>query len=185
VAIDVARTALRKGSDKVFILYRRSKEEMPAAAAEIHHLEEEGVKIEFLAAPVKIHGENGKLTRIECIRMQLGECDASGRCRPVPIEGSNFMLEADAIIPAISQDVGHTADNGSDFRLTRWGTYIVDEVTLQTSVPWVFAGGDAVLGPQTAAKAVYQGRVAAESIRRYLESEDLREGRVEPVAARE
>jgi glutamate synthase (NADPH/NADH) small chain len=185
VAIDVARTALRKGSDKVFILYRRSKEEMPAAAAEIHHLEEEGVKIEFLAAPVKIHGENGKLTRIECIRMQLGECDASGRCRPVPIEGSNFMLEADAIIPAISQDVEHTADSGSDFRLTRWGTYVVDEVTLQTSVPWVFAGGDAVLGPQTAAKAVYQGRVAAESIRRYLEGEDLREGRLEPATAHE
>jgi len=178
VAIDVARTALRTGSDKVFILYRRSKEEMPAAAAEIHHLEEEGVKIEFLAAPVKIHGENGKLTKIECIRMQLGECDASGRCRPIPIEGSNFMIEADSIIPAISQDVEHIAEKGIKFDLTRWGTFEVDEVTLQTSVPWIFAGGDAVLGPQTAAKAVYQGKVAAESIRRYLEGEDLREGRV-------
>jgi glutamate synthase (NADPH/NADH) small chain len=179
VAIDVARTALRKGSDKVFILYRRSKEEMPAAAAEIHHLEEEGVKIEFLAAPVRIHGENGRLTKIECIRMQLGECDASGRCRPIPIEGSNFMIEADAIIPAISQDVEHIADAGVEFKVTRWNTFDVDEVTLQTSVPGIFAGGDAVLGPQTAAKAVYQGRMAAESIRRYLEGEDLLAGRVE------
>ena len=84
VAIDVARTALRTGSDRVFILYRRTKKEMPASQAEIHHLEEEGVKIEFLAAPVKIHGDKGRLTKIECIRMELGECDASGRCRPVP-----------------------------------------------------------------------------------------------------
>jgi glutamate synthase (NADPH/NADH) small chain len=152
---------------------------MPAAAAEIHHLEEEGVKIEFLAAPVMIHGQNSRITKIECIRMQLGECDASGRCRPIPIEGSNFMIEADAIIPAISQDVEHITDSGTEFNLTRWNTFDVDEVTLQTSVPGIFAGGDAVLGPQTAAKAVYQGRVAAESIRRYLEGEDLLAGRVE------
>jgi len=178
VAIDCARTALRTGSDKVFILYRRSKAEMPAAKAEIHHLEEEGVRIEFLAAPVAIHGEGGRLTKIECIRMQLGECDASGRCRPVPIEGSNFMIEADAIIPAISQDVDPTAGSGLNLELTRWGTFMVDEVTMQTSVEWVFAAGDAVLGPQTVAKAVYQAKEAAESIRRYLEGEDLKAGRV-------
>ena len=177
VAIDVARTALRTGSDKVFILYRRTKQEMPASIAEIHHLEEEGVTIEFLAAPVKIHGENGKLTKIECLRMKLGECDASGRCRPVVIEGSNFMIEADAIIPAISQNVDHTSDTGQEFELTSWGTYIVDPETLQTSIPWIFSGGDSVLGPQTAAKAVYQGKVAAESIKRYLEGKDLKEGR--------
>ncbi|MCB2181675.1 MAG: NAD(P)-dependent oxidoreductase [Desulfobulbaceae bacterium] len=177
VAIDVARTALRTGSDKVFILYRRTKQEMPASMAEIHHLEEEGVKIEFLAAPVKIHGENGKLTKIECLRMKLGECDASGRCRPIVIEGSNFMIEADAIIPAISQNVNHASDEGIDFELTSWGTYRVDPQTLQTSVPWIFSGGDSVLGPQTAAKAVYQGKVAAESIKRFLEGQDLKEGR--------
>ena len=185
VAIDVARTALRQGSDKVFILYRRTKEEMPASMAEIHHLEEEGVKIEFLAAPVKIHGENGRLTKIECIRMKLGECDASGRCRPVPIDDSNFMIEADAIIPAISQDVRHMDDTETSFDTTRWNTYEVDEVSLQTSVPWIFAGGDAVLGPQTAAKAVYQGKVAAESIRRYLEGEDLHAGRMPEEEASE
>ena len=178
VAIDVARTALRTGSDKVFILYRRTKKEMPASQAEIHHLEEEGVKVEFLAAPVKIHGENGTLTKIECIRMELGECDASGRCRPVPIPDSNFMIEADAIIPAISQDVEHMDDAETKLALSRWKTFEVDDVTMQSSVEWIFAGGDAVLGPQTAAKAAYQGKEAAESIIRYLEGRDLKEGRI-------
>jgi glutamate synthase (NADPH/NADH) small chain len=177
VAIDCARTALRTGSDNVFILYRRTKAEMPASQAEIHHLEEEGVRIEMLAAPVKIHGEGGRLNRIECLRMKLGECDASGRCRPEVIEGSNFMIEADAIIPAISQDVDITAGSGLDLTLTRWGTYVVDEMTMQTSKEWIFAAGDAVLGPQTVAKAVYQAKEAAESIKRYLEGKDLREGR--------
>ncbi|MFZ5760640.1 MAG: NAD(P)-dependent oxidoreductase [Thermodesulfobacteriota bacterium] len=177
VAIDVARTALRTGSDDVFILYRRTKKEMPASMAEIHHLEEEGVHVEYLAAPLRLHGENGRLRRVECQRMQLGECDASGRCRPVVVEGSEFFIEADAIIAAISQDVDHTADSGTDFDLTRWRTYIVDPITLQTSVPWIFSGGDAVLGPQTAAKAVYQGKVAAESIKRYLEGSDLKANR--------
>jgi len=186
VAIDVARTALRTGSDKVFILYRRTKKEMPASQAEIHHLEEEGVKIEFLAAPVKIHGENGKLTKIECIRMELGECDASGRCRPVPLADSNFMIEADAIIPAISQDVAHMEDSDTKLALSRWKTFEVDDITMQTSVEWIFAGGDAVLGPQTAAKAAYQGKEAAESIKRYLEGRDLKEGRIaEPEKAEE
>ncbi|MCK4837419.1 MAG: FAD-dependent oxidoreductase, partial [Desulfobulbaceae bacterium] len=178
VAIDCARTALRTGSDKVFILYRRSKEEMPASMAEIHHLEEEGVKIEMLAAPVKIHGENGKLNRIECIRMKLGECDTSGRCRPVPVEGSNFMIEADSIVPAISQDVNLGAIDGVDLKLSRWNTIEIDEVTMQTSVDWVFAGGDAVLGPETAAKAIYQAKEAAASIIRMFEGRDLKEGRV-------
>ena len=173
VAIDVARTALRTGSDKVFILYRRTKEEMPASKAEIHHLEEEGVRIEMLAAPVRIHAENGKLTGVECIRMELGEPDASGRRRPVEKQGSNFIIPADSIIPAISQKVDHTADKGVEFKLTSWGTYEVDPLTLQTNVAWIFAGGDNVLGPQTAAKAVYQGKVAAESIQRYLEGQSL------------
>lgn len=179
VAIDVARTALRTGSDQVFILYRRTKAEMPAAKAEIHHLEEEGVKVEYLAAPIKIHGENGRVKEIECLRMRLGECDASGRCRPVVIEGSNFMVKADAIIAAISQDVDSSASQGTAIDMSKWGTYVVDEETLQTNVPWIFAGGDAVLGPQTAAKAVYQGKVAAESIHRFIEGKDLKAGRTE------
>ncbi|MCI5126464.1 MAG: NAD(P)-dependent oxidoreductase, partial [Candidatus Electrothrix sp. AR5] len=178
VAIDVARTALRTGSDEVFILYRRTKEEMPASGAEIHHLEEEGVRVEILAAPVKILAdEKNQLTGVECIKMELGEPDDSGRRRPVVQEGSNFIIEADSIIPAISQNVQHEADNGTDFKLESWGTYTVNSRTLQTSVPWIFAGGDNVLGPQTAAKAVYQGKVAAESMQRFMEGKDLEEGR--------
>ncbi len=177
VAIDVARTALRTGSDEVFILYRRTKEEMPASSAEIHHLEEEGVNIEFLAAPVKIHSESGKLSGVECVRMELGEPDASGRRRPVVKEGSNFIIQADSIIPAISQKVTHEADKGVDLQLESWGTYTVNPRTLQTTVDWIFAGGDDVLGPQTAAKAVYQGKVAAESMLRYMEGRDMEEGR--------
>ncbi len=180
VAIDVARTALRKGSDKVFILYRRTKEEMPASKAEINHLEEEGVRIEMLASPVKIHAKNGRMTGIECIRMELGEPDDSGRRRPVTKNGSNFIIKADSIIPAISQKVNHKADKGIEFKLTSWGGYDVDSDTLQTNVEWIFAGGDNVLGPQTAAKAVYQGKVAAESIQRYLEGRDLVEARKFP-----
>ncbi len=181
VAIDVARTALRTGSTDVFILYRRTKKEMPASQAEIHHLEEEGVRIEELAAPVRLLGENGRLRAVECIRMRLGEPDASGRQRPEPIAGSEFRIDADAIIPAISQQVDHTAVAGVEVATTRWGTFDVDPLTLQTSVPWLFAAGDAVLGPQTVAKAVYQAKQAAESIRRFLEGEDLRAGR-EPEA---
>ena len=177
VAIDVARTALRYSAKEVFILYRRSREEMPASVAEIHHLEEEGVRIEFLAAPIKIHSEKGKLTKVECIRMELGEPDDSGRRRPVVQEGSNFMIEADSIIPAISQNVDHTVDEGQKIDLMSWGTYHTDPQTLQTSIEYMFAGGDNVLGPQTAAKAVYQGKVAAESIERYINGQDLKKDR--------
>jgi glutamate synthase (NADPH/NADH) small chain len=177
VAIDVARTALRYGSKDVLILYRRSREEMPASVAEIHHLEEEGVRIEFLAAPIKIHSENRKLTKVECVRMELGEPDDSGRCRPVVQKNSNFMIAADSIIPAISQNVDHTADEGQDIDLMSWGTYNTDARTLQTSLEYMFAGGDNVLGPQTVAKAVFQGKVAAESIERYLNGQDLKEER--------
>ncbi len=177
VAIDVARVALRTGSKDVFILYRRTKEEMPASREEIRHLEEEGVRIEMLAAPVKILVQDGTMTGVECVRMELGEPDASGRRRPVPLEGSNFVIKADAVIPAISQKVDHTADRAINMQTTTWGTYQVDAKTLQSNQEWIFAGGDDVLGPQTVAKAVYQGKVAAESIQRYLEGRDLLEDR--------
>ena len=151
---------------------------MPASIAEIHHLLEEGIRIEFLAAPIKIHSDNGQLTKVECIRMELGEPDSSGRRRPVVIEGSNFLIDADALVPAISQNVDHTVDEGIDgLNLTSWGTYHTDPQTLQTSLEWMFAGGDNVLGPQTVAKAVYQGKVAAESIERYLNGKDMKEDR--------
>ncbi len=117
------------------------------------------------------------MTGVECIRMELGEPDDSGRRRPVVKEGSNFVIEADSIIPAISQNVNHTANKGLDMKLESWGTYTVDSKTLQTSEEWIFAGGDNVLGPQTVAKAVYQGKVAAESMHRYMQGMDLCEGR--------
>ncbi len=177
VAIDVARTALRQGSMNVFILYRRSRDEMPTSADELHHLEEEGVHIEFLAAPIRIHSANDKLTKIECIRMELGDKDDTGRRKPIPQEGSNFLIEADSFVPAISQNVDHTADKGLKVDLMPWGTYKTDEQTLQTSIDYLFAGGDSVLGPQTVAKAVYQGKVAAESIERYLNGQDLKKDR--------
>ncbi len=171
VAIDVARTALRLGSKDVFILYRRTRKEMPASEAEIHHMEEEGVRVEFLAAPVAIHGEKGRLRKIECVRMELGEPDESGRRRPVPIDGSNFFIEADAVVAAISQRVDPTVAKGVDIKRTPWGTFDVNPETLQTSVPWIFAGGDDVLGPQTVAKAAFHGRVASESIAKFLNGE--------------
>ncbi len=177
VAIDCARVALREGSENVFILYRRTIEEMPASSEEIHHLQQEGVKIEFLAAPVKVVGDNGKMTGIECLKMELGPPDDSGRRRPVVIGGSNFVIDADCVIPAISQNVDHGADAGHDFELTSWGTYIIDKTTFQTNIDWVFSAGDAVLGPQTVAKAVYQAKEAAESIKRYCLGEDMKEGR--------
>ncbi len=141
---------------------------MPASQAEIHHLEEEGVKIEFLAAPVAVRGQGGRLDKIECIRMELGEADESGRRRPVPMEGSNFMIQADSIIAAISQNVDPTAVSGIKVKTTPWGTFEVNPETLQTSIPWIFAGGDDVLGPQTVAKAAYHGRIAAGSIMEFM-----------------
>ena len=169
VAIDVARVALRSGWKEVSILYRRTREEMPASIVEINHVEEEGVALEFLAAPVRIVSENKRLTGVECIRMQLGEPDKSGRRSPEPIEGSEFILAADALIAAVGQTVIPVHDETVPVEITSRGTYVVDPVTLQTSVEWIFAGGDTVLGPQTVAKAVCQGLDAAESMHRYLQ----------------
>lgn len=173
VAIDVARTALREGAEDVIILYRRTRAEMPASESELHHLEEEGIRIEMLTTPIDlIRDDDGRLMGIECQRLELGAPDESGRRRPVVLEGYNYKLKVDTLIPAISQIVEHTAIKGKRFKLTGWGTYETNPETLQTSVGWVFAGGDDVLGPQTIAKAVYQGKVAAESIDLYLKGLD-------------
>ncbi len=169
VAIDCARTALRTGSKDVFIIYRRTEKEMPASETEIRQMKEEGVDIRFLVAPVAIHGSSGKLESIECIQMELGEPDESGRRSPVPIKGSNFTIQADSVIPAVSQRVETTVCNGVDLKLTQWGTLDVNPETLQTNIPYIFAGGDDVLGPKTVAKAAYQGRIAAKSIMDFLE----------------
>jgi heterodisulfide reductase subunit A len=183
-AIDSARTALRLGCDEVHIVYRRSRKEMPANAHEIEEAEKEGVKIHFLAAPVRILGEKGKATGMECIKMKLGEPDASGRQRPIPIEGSEFIVNADFIVPAISQrpDLSFLPEK-HNFKITKWNSFQADEKTLETGVPGVFAGGDAVTGPSTVIDAIAAGHKAASSIDRYLRGEKLKPACTLPVTA--
>ncbi|MEW6489234.1 MAG: NAD(P)-binding protein [Thermodesulfobacteriota bacterium] len=178
VAMDAVRTALRTGSKEVFCLYRRTRAEMPASPEEIEEALDEGVRMEFLVAPVRVIGDNGKVAAIECLRMELGEPDASGRRRPVPVKGSEFVLEVDAVVPAIGQqcDLSFLA-NGSGALVNRWNNIDADPVTFATSLPGVFAGGDAVTGPATVVKAVNAGKEAAISIDRYLRGEDLAAGR--------
>lgn len=177
-AIDAARCALRLGASKATIAYRRSRNEMPANPWEIEEAEEEGVEILYLVAPVAIIASDGNVSSIKLIRMRLGEPDASGRRRPIPIEGSEFEIPADIVIPAIGQRTDVTSlpkDHGLE--RTKLDTIVVDPDTLQTTIEGVFAGGDAVSGPATAVEAVQAGKFAAESIDRYLSGEDLKEGR--------
>ncbi len=173
VAIDAARSALRLGAESVTIVYRRSRAEMPANAWEVEDAEEEGVRFHFLANPIRILGLDGKVTGLECIRMELGEPDASGRRRPIPIPGSQFVLDVDMVIPAIGQmpDLSFMAE--SWIAVTRADTLAADPNTLATELPGVFAGGDAVSGPATAIRAIASGKRAAESIHRYLQGQEL------------
>ena len=169
VAVDAAKTALRLGTEKVTILYRRSREEMPANPWEVKEAENEGVKIEFLVAPKKILGENGRVSAVECVRMQLGEPDESGRRKPIPIGGSEFTQETGMVILAI----GETPDLEflpKEIELNEDGTVWVNPITMETSLQGVFAGGDAATGPATVIEAIRAGKCAAESIENYLKS---------------
>lgn len=179
-AIDASRTALRLGAKEVHIVYRRSRQEMPANEAEIEEAEFEGVKIHYLAAPTKIIGKNGRVSGMESIQTRLGEPDSSGRRRPVPIEGSEFTIDADVIIPAISQepDISFLPE-GHGLEISKWNSFVVDPITLETNQEGIFAGGDAVTGPSTMIEAIAAGHQAAISIDRYLKGEDLKEGREE------
>ena len=177
-AIDAARTACRQGASEITIVYRRSRREMPAQSEEVIAAEAEGIRIQFLASPVRVLGDRGRVTAIECIRMELGEPDDSGRRRPIPVEGSEFTLEADAVIPAISQSPDLSfAGEGENLRISQNGTIQADPITLETSIDGVFAGGDAVTGPKTYIDAMAAGRKAAISIDRFLGGEDLRRDR--------
>ncbi len=177
-SIDSARSAIRLHCRRVRLFYRRTAQEMAATPAEILETVEEGVEIEYLVAPVRILGENGRVVGVECQRMRLGEPDESGRPRPVPIEGSNFVVEADTVITAIGQLPDLSIFEYGDIRPANNGrTLIVDPLTLETSVPGIFAGGDVVSGPRSMVDAVADGRRAAVSIDRYLKGEDLRSGR--------
>ncbi len=175
-AVDAARVARRMGAREVSIIYRRSRDEMPAIRSEIEEAEREGVKINFLAAPVKVLTKNNRLSGIQCIRMELGEPDADGRRQPIPIESSEFNMELDNVIIAIGQQV-NGAMVARELEHTDWGTISADPLTRQTNTEGVFAGGDVVAGPADAIGAIADGKEAAISIERYLSGVDLREGR--------
>lgn len=168
-AIDCVRTALRLGCTDVNLVYRRSRAEMPAEDYEVADAEDEGVKFHFLINPVKIIAKDGKVTGIECIRMQLGEPDESGRRKPEPVPGSNFVIECDTIIPAIGQFPDLSFLKESDgIKVTKWNTISVKEDLYMTDVPGIFSAGDCEWGPNTVVKAIGAGRWAAIMIDRYL-----------------
>ncbi|MCK5428767.1 MAG: FAD-dependent oxidoreductase, partial [Anaerolineales bacterium] len=167
-AMDAARTALRMGAEKVIVAYRRSRAEMPANAEEVEQAEEEGVELAFLAAPAGIKVADGRVSGIECIKMELGEPDASGRRRPVPIKGSEYTMELDTIIAAIGQSVDNTSlPQDGAIELNR-GYPVVDSETMLTSIEGVFSGGDCTTGPATAIEAIGAGKRAAAYIDMYL-----------------
>ncbi len=170
VAIDCARTCLRSGFKDVNIVYRRSRVEMPASSEEVEAAEKEGAKITFLAAPVKVLTGGGGIAGVECVRMELGEPDASGRRRSIPVKGSEFTIETDMVIPAIGEkpDLSFIGDKG--INTTEQGTVVIDKAGYQTSIPGIFAGGDCVTGAATIIEAIAAGNRAASSIDRYLQS---------------
>jgi heterodisulfide reductase subunit A-like polyferredoxin len=178
VAMDAVRTARRTGSSKPFIIYRRSLEEMPANIEEIEECRDEGIEIMTLTNPLQVIAEAGRVKAVECQRMHLGEPDESGRRRPVPVPDSAFTIEVDAVIPAIGQESDWAClTDECACTLSDWGTIQVDPVTLQSSDPDIFAGGDAVTGPRTVVEAIGAGKEAAMSIDRFLQGRDLHEGR--------
>ncbi len=170
VAMDAARTALRLGADNVYIVYRRSKKELPARIEEVHHAEEEGVQFHFLTLPIKMLGnEDGWVCGMECQRMELGEPDESGRRRPIPIAGSEFKLEVDMVVVAIGTGANPLIPSTTpDLRTNKWGYIIADAETGATSKKGVYAGGDIVTGSATVILAMGAGRKAGEAIHKYL-----------------
>jgi formate dehydrogenase major subunit len=166
-AIDAARTAIRLGPRSVAVLYRRTRREMPCLMAEVEAAEAEGIRIETLVAPIRLERIDGGRLRLTCTRMELGAPDESGRPRPVPVAGSEFAFEATCVISAIGQSVELDALDGSGVAFSSAGI-CADPLTLATSLEGVFAGGDAVTGPDLAVRAVAAGRLAAVSIDQYL-----------------
>jgi len=178
-ALDAARTAIRCGAAEVTIVYRRTRSEMPADQREVEDAKNEGIKLTFLTAPVAFRaGVDGRVTALECQKMKLGKADASGRPAPVPIHGSEFRIPCDAVIVTVGQSPD-TKSLGERLGLefTHWGTLKADPLTLETGLPGVFAGGDCVSGPDVVINAQLGGKRAAKSIDRWLNKQDLREGR--------
>ncbi|SES62842.1 NADPH-dependent glutamate synthase [Anaerobranca gottschalkii] len=172
VAMDAARTAKRLGAEEVYIVYRRSEEEMPAREEEVHHAKEEGIIFKLLTNPVEILGnEEGWVTGLKCIKMELGEPDSSGRRRPIPVEGSEFQLDVDGVIIAVGQGPNPLIPRSTpSLETSKWGNIIADEMTGKTSMEGVFAGGDVVTGAATVIKAMGAGKNAAIAIDQYLKN---------------
>ncbi len=170
VAMDSARTAMRLGADSVRIVYRRSKAELPARAAEVHHGEEEGIEFFFLTNPTRYLGnEKGRLVGMECLKMELGEPDASGRRRPIPIKGSEFTMECDLVVVAVGSGANPLLTSSTpDMTLNKWGYIQADPEDGKTTKRGVWAGGDIVTGAATVILAMGAGRKAADSIHKYL-----------------
>jgi NADPH-dependent glutamate synthase beta subunit-like oxidoreductase len=169
VAIDAARTCLRLGSEEVTLAYRRTRAEMPADVEEVEQAEDEGIHMSFLTIPTAIRGKDGRLTGLECIRAKLIKKDDSERLFPVPVEGSDFVIAADTVISAIGQRIDlECLHDLEGLKWSRRQTIQANTVSMETSIPGVFAGGDAVTGPATVVEAIGAGKRAAEAIDRYL-----------------
>jgi NADPH-dependent glutamate synthase beta subunit-like oxidoreductase/ferredoxin len=169
VAIDAARTCLRLGCSEVTLAYRRTRHEMPADEEEVEQAEEEGVHFSFLTIPAKIVGKNNRITGLRCVRAELVKREGSSRMSPVPVLGSDYVMDADVVVSAIGQKVDHLCMGEMDtLGWTRRGTIDVNMVTMETTVAGIFAAGDAVTGPATVIEAIGGGKRAAESIDRYL-----------------
>ena len=177
VAMDSARTAMRLGAENVYLVYRRSRDEMPARAEEIHHAEEEGIDFRLLTTPIRYMGdEKGELAAMECLRMELGEPDDSGRRRPVPVEGSEHTIDVDVVVVAIGQGANPLVqDTTPGLETNRRGYINADPETLATTRPGVYAGGDIVTGAATVIQAMGAGQKAARSIHEFLTGEKLEE----------
>lgn len=172
VAMDAARSSLRLGAQEVHIIYRRSRDEVPARLEEVHHAEEEGIIFDFLTNPVEVLGQNSWVTGLRCIRMELGEPDASGRRRPIPVEGSEFDMAVDTVVMALGTRPNPMVfSDTAGLERTRQGTVVANEANGRTKMERVWAGGDIVTGAATVISAMGAGRVAATDIDAYLTSE--------------
>jgi NADH-quinone oxidoreductase subunit F len=173
-AMDAARSALRTpGVEKVYIIYRRTRMEMPAYVEEIEGALDEGIEIQFLTIPTKVISKDNKLCGIECQKMALGDVDSSGRRRPVPIEGSEYEIEIDNLISAISEEPDVTCFEKEKLNISKWKTLEIDDDTLATNIPGVFSGGDVARGPGTVIRAMADGKKAARSIDKYIKGEKI------------
>lgn len=172
VAMDCVRSSFRIGKPDVHLVYRRTKKEMPADPVEIHEAEEEGVEFHYLCNPSRILEKDGKVVGVECIRMELGEPDASGRRRPVPVPGSEFVIDTDILIPAIGQAIDWSfLEKKEEFTITKWNTFQVDQETFETNIPGIFSAGDCETGPDVLVRACGNGKRAAWKIDEYLKGE--------------